>query len=312
MMPGYIGKDMDREASQKVHKVSRAVIKGTSDARQPLAEWAVFVAYAEQCVAEYNATPHSSLPKITDPETGRKRHQSPDERWAMWVEKGWKPVTASQDVLDDLWRPYETRTAMRGLVSIGGGKYFSHELARDGVNGEVVQVGQDIHDASRVWVRHMDGRFICVAELDANASSVFPKTRIEASKDVRADAQIKRIQRKEEELLANTRSGLRVIEPVKDAMPEVSPQVAEQMALLDSVEPPAPRVPRATVFAIPTDPVSKLRLWRQIDERLYGGEVLNDAECRFHQLFPKSADFRAASRLEQWDENEKGPANGAS
>ena len=306
MMPGYIGKDMDREASQKVHKVSRAVIKGTSDARQPLAEWAVFVAYAEQCVAEYNATPHSSLPKITDPETGRKRHQSPDERWAMWVEKGWKPVTASQDVLDDLWRPYETRTAMRGLVSIGGGKYFSHELARDGVNGEVVQVGQDIHDASRVWVRHMDGRFICVAELDANASSVFPKTRIEASKDVRADAQIKRIQRKEEELLANTRAGVIPFEPVEGDAPEVSPQVARRMARLAGVVDIEP-----AVVQIPRDPTSRLRLWRTLQERVDSGEALSGIEESFHRNFAQTADYRAAIRMERFGQ-EKGPANGAS
>ena|GEM_PF-408515 len=306
MMPGYIGKDMDREAGQKIHKVSRAVIKGTSDARQPLAEWAVFVAYAEQCVAEYNATPHSSLPKITDPETGRKRHQSPDERWAMWVDKGWEPVTASQDVLDDLWRPYETRTAMRGLVSIGGGKYFSRELAQDGVNGEVVQVGQDIHDASRVWVRHMDGRFICVAELDANASSVFPKTRIEASKDVRADAQIKRIQRKEEELLANTRTGLAPLEIVAEAMPDVSPQVAARMARIAGTA-----VPDPTVVQIPPDPASRLRLWRTLQERVDGGEVLNGIEEGFHRNFSKSADYRAALRMESFGQ-EKGPSKGAS
>jgi len=209
-------------------------------------------------------------------------------------------------VLDDLWRPYETRTAIRGLVSIGGGKYFSHELARDGVNGEVVQVGQDIHDASRVWVRHMDGRFICVAELDANASSVFPKTRIEASKDVRADAQIKRIQRKEEELLANTRAGVIPFEPVEGDAPEVSPQVARRMARLAGVVDIEP-----AVVQIPRDPTSRLRLWRTLQERVDSGEALSGIEESFHRNFAQTADYRAAIRMERFGQ-EKGPANGAS
>ena len=303
-MPGYIGADMDDEAKQKIHKLSRAVMDGRSDARQPLVEWDVFLQFMEAEIAEYNARPHSSLPKIRDPETGRKRHQSPDERWAMWAEKGWEPVTLSRDVLDDLWRPYVTRIVGRGLIQIGSGRYFSRALDTEDVNGKAVQVGQDIHDAQRVWVRDMDGRFLCVAELNGHASDYFPQTRVEAATEKRAKAQVKRLQRKEAELLANTRTGVVPFEPVESAMPEITPAIAARMAKEEA--------PAASVLRIPPDPAARMRLWTTLQGRVEAGESLNETEERFYRGFQNSADFKAEQKMARRYGKEKGPSKGAS
>src|SRR5690606_3677314 len=52
-----------------------------------------------------HATPHRGLPKFTDPETGRKRHMSPDEAWAAHVASGFRPVMVDANEADDLFRP---------------------------------------------------------------------------------------------------------------------------------------------------------------------------------------------------------------
>jgi putative transposase len=163
-----------------------------------------------------------------------------------------------------------------------------------------------------VWIRDMEGQLVCVAERDANKSSYFQKPIVDAAKDKRAEKQIQRLRRKEDDLLANTRAGLEVYEPVKSAMPEVTPQVAARMARLNGDEPEAIEPPLADVFTIPSDVDSKLRLWRALQTRVDDGEVLNGREEKFHRGFAQSADYRAAIRMENLFGQEKGPANGAS
>ncbi|MCD2961059.1 DDE-type integrase/transposase/recombinase, partial [Pseudomonas aeruginosa] len=64
-LPGYIGADMDRQAKLATFKLTRrAIAKGGT---MPLMSWESFVAFCEQQIAEYNDRPHSSLPRIVDP-----------------------------------------------------------------------------------------------------------------------------------------------------------------------------------------------------------------------------------------------------
>ena len=311
-MPGYMGVDMDREARQKIHTLSRKAIRGDDDVKQPLVEWDVFMDFAAAEVAAYNARPHSSLPKARDPETGRKRNMSPDERWAQHLEGGWEPVQADPTVIDDLWRPYSLRTVQRGLVRIGNGAYFSKVLDHADMHGQQVQVGQDVHCMDRVWIRDMEGHLVCVAERDANKSAYFQQPIVDAAKTKRAAAQIKRLQHKEADLLANTHAGLETYEPVESAMPDVTPEIAARMARIGGAPAASVEPPKADVFEIPSDPAAKLRLWRALQQRVDGDEVLSEREDKFHRGFAQSADYRAAIRMENLFGKEKGPANGAS
>ena len=105
-LPTYIGKDMDKEESKRVHKKTRGEIKEFGRS-QTLPTWDEFVKLCEERVAEYNAMPHRGLPKFEDPDTGRSRHMSPDECWDAHVAKGFVPALVSQNEVDDLFRPYE-------------------------------------------------------------------------------------------------------------------------------------------------------------------------------------------------------------
>jgi len=198
-LPTYIGADMDKEAGDKIHKLTRREIREFGRSRA-LPSWAEFVKLCEDMVAEYNAKPHSSLPQIRDPETGKLRTMSPNECWEAHVVRGFEPVTVDPDEADDLFRPYEIRTTRRGEVLWNTNSYFDHALAP--YHETKVMVGYDYHQADRVWVREFDvesgqpGKLICVARFMANAQRYFPVSFEQQAVENRAKGQLKRLERK--------------------------------------------------------------------------------------------------------------------
>ena len=194
-LPTYMGKDMDREAKQKVHKITRKDIKTTGTSKL-LMPWDDFVKWAEEQAEAYNNRPHRALPKIYGKD-GKKRHMTPNESWQQAIDEGWTPVNVEPEEANDLFRPYKEATTTRGEVTLFSNTYFSHELEQ--FTGEKVLVGYDIHDASRVWVRNKAGQLICVAEFEANKRSYFPMSVIEQAAEKRAQGRIKRAAAKIEE-----------------------------------------------------------------------------------------------------------------
>jgi putative transposase len=195
-LPTYMGADMDREAKQKVYKLTRADIRAVGTSRLLMA-WADFVTWCEQQVDAYNNRPHRSLPRIRDPHTGKLRHQTPMEAWQQAGEEGWQPTLVLENERDDLFRPYKEAITRRALVTLFGNSYFHRDLEH--YHGETVRVGYDIHDASRVWVRDKAGRLICVAEFEGNKRSYFPQSFVEQAAQKRAEGRIKRAQARIEE-----------------------------------------------------------------------------------------------------------------
>ncbi len=113
----YMGDPMDKEVRDRVHKITRKEIKAA--ARPLLPTFPDFLALCEAAVADYNARPHSSLPLIVDPLTGRKRHQSPNEVWNELVRQNPDCLVTIRDTeVADLFRPYKTGKVNRGQVRI--------------------------------------------------------------------------------------------------------------------------------------------------------------------------------------------------
>ena len=166
--PTYIGKDMDREAGQKVHKLTRRELKqfGTSRA---LPAWEDFLDAMNEAVDDYNNRPHSALNGAT-----------PNEVWNGHLADGFQPVEVTKAEADDLFRPYVKRKTNRALVEWLKNKYF--HTALEAHHGTYVLLGYDIHDASRVWIRAIDqtddgerpGRLICIAEFAGNEQRYVP------------------------------------------------------------------------------------------------------------------------------------------
>lgn len=194
MLPTYIGAQMDAQAKQKIFKLTRKDIKLTGKSSL-LLEWADFIAYCQTQIDDYNNRPHKGLPKVRA-EDGTKRHQTPNEAWLQAVAQGFQAVEIAASDRDDLFRPYKTCKIIRCEVRLFNNTYFSHDL--EDHHGETAQVGYDIHDASRVWVRNREGSLICIAEFEANKRSYKPESVQEQANYKRARAALKRLDDKRE------------------------------------------------------------------------------------------------------------------
>lgn len=193
-LPTYMGAPMDREAKQKVFKLTRADIRASGTSRL-LMPWAEFIGWCQARIDAYNHRPHRGLQKIHDTETGKLRYQTPQEAWNAALAEGWQPhLPEDSGALFHPWKPCTTR---RALVTLHSNTYFHPDLEH--YHGETVHVGYDIRDASQVWVHDLEGRLICIAKFEGNKRSYFPQSFIDQAAEKRAKARIKRAEARIEE-----------------------------------------------------------------------------------------------------------------
>ena len=267
----YQGAKMDSLALKRVKKITEKMVRAarsgdlaTRDALKRDAQRAgkglVFDSYdhARQWllskIDRFNTTPHSSLPKTTCPESGRRRHQTPAEALAAAHEAGWAPVLMDEAHLVDLFRPHVRKSVRRGTVSpFGGQRYYHSELPHH--EGQEVMVAIDTMDAAQVWVKDLDGRLICVADY-VEATGYRSLSMYEYALEKRARAQIKRKETQIEQIEH------RMVAPALDAP---AAKVVDVAMLLYGSAPegaeiaaaPAPRALPDALLAEPVTPAPK-------------------------------------------------------
>lgn len=183
--PTYFGGKSDREATRKmlvaVNSVANAQMqnkeltqKQTANAKKyPLPSWAQFLEMCAVGVDWYNNEHiHSEL--LMTPLAARTAQL----------------VGTSLDMLSindtrDLFRPEVTRIVQRGWINLFNNDYFSLELAN--FDGKTVRVSFDIHNASDVIIRDMQGVFICHAKWNGNTRDAFAKPFVDKVKDERRE-----------------------------------------------------------------------------------------------------------------------------
>ncbi|RUI34572.1 DNA-binding protein [Pseudomonas aeruginosa] len=323
----YMGKDMDSLAQKRVLKLTQKLVKAEEvDERRRLkaeAEKAgsgILVesfeqakALVEQWCDEFNQTPHSALPRIADPLTGKRRHQTPAEAWAEHVANGWQPVAVQGEALRDLFRPHERRTVRRALVNLYSQKYHHPELEH--WNGEEVQIAYDIHDGERVWVKSLSGQLICEAKLDSTtgyrAQSVY-----EMAMEKRADAAIARHEAhiaeidRQRPVHVITHEAPLTIPGLGDITPErLSAQMAKG-ALIEGqaervVASPEPQTPPTaaadpqSAFTAQVQALSEFeryQFYRELEGRQAAGNSVSEHEAKFLRLYPQSKSYKAFRR----------------
>lgn len=220
----YQGKDADSETLRKVSNTlvsaKKAQKKGKELSRMQEAAldaeptWAQFKADLEEAVRQYNFEhEHRSLPK--NPETGR--HFTPMGYYEYRMKTDGMRVQTdvlSPLELDFMYRPEEERIPDRGTVSLYNNTYAHQDLLD--YSGQKVRVSYDIHDASHVIVKDMDGKVICKAVFDGNKRAAFAETRMEQLADRRRKGQEKRLQDKMDLIEAQRKSATPVIEQQPD------------------------------------------------------------------------------------------------
>ncbi len=203
MLPSYMGADMDKEASGKVHKASRALAK--QDIRLKgvpalaniarlsahlMPDWQAFRRFCQERVDEYNNRPHRSLPKVLDT-SGKRRHMTPNELWALKVAQGAKLIMVDEAERHYLFLPRKLATVQRERVRLHGSDYVHAALAE--YHGERVQVAYRTDNGEHVWLFDDHGRYICRADWLASGVDYFPKSLRDKAKEKRIDAQVKRL-----------------------------------------------------------------------------------------------------------------------
>lgn len=286
-LTSFIGADMDKHAGTKVHRISRQQLRDTGTTRL-LPTHAEFMSAAEIEIEDYNNRPHRGLAKIRDPQTGAMRHMSPAEAWDAARASGWEPMIAPPELVCDLMRPQIIRKTHRGEIAWDNNRYFLNAL-RD-FQGEEVRVAYDVRDASRVWVRTLDGELIGEAQLDGNASDYMPLNRVEQAREKRAQGQIKRGIDKIETL-----TGTRV----EMIAPTTAPSANLDALQLHSAQQFAAQLvaDQSSIFEVPGDSMARYRLWEQLDGKHNAGEELTEEEARWHGRYPSHPDFTAIRRV---------------
>ncbi|WP_228267733.1 Mu transposase C-terminal domain-containing protein [Acinetobacter soli] len=302
-LPTYMGKDMDGEASNAVFKLTRKEISEFGRSKL-LMSWSDFIAYATQIVEQYNNKPHSSLKRIVDPLTLKKRHQTPLEAWNEALEKG-APIDQVEDWdAEDLFRPYEERKVRRGEIELFGNRYFNRELEQ--YHGIEVLVGYDIHDAEKVVVRDMDGRLICDAIWNANKRNYFPTSKVEQARQNRADGRLRRLAVKQAEALEEL-SPKAMLEHIENQNVIPFDQIKRQR-LMDELEAlPVQQKPEDLVFfkdvQLPDEShlkanqasMTAIERWMSIDEQILNKEEITEEDQDFWNLFQMSKKFKQLS-----------------
>ena len=291
-LPSYMGAAMDREARQKVFKASRKDL-ATLGSTRLLLPWERFMEWAGQVVAAYNARPHSSLPLIPDQATGKRRHMSPDECWA--AKAGAAEIIVPNAVeCADLFRPFEIRRVIRAVVSLGSKEYFNKALEL--YQGKDVQVGYDVHDPSRVWVKDLDGRMICEAGLNAHAKPYFPRSLVEEAREKRAIGRKRRLQAHLDEVNAELAGGPLAIEaqPANTVI-NLEPARQEHLAELARqavAEAAAPRI--STAMATKEQ---RQKRARAIEDAQAAGHAVDQADADWLAGYATTPEYKAARKM---------------
>ena len=297
-LPSYIGKDMDAEASNKMFKLTRSEIRQIG-ASKSLISWTDFLVFADEVVRDYNNKPHSSLKRITDPVTFKKRHLSPIEAWNEALDMG-APIDRVEDWdAEDLFRPYEERKVRRGEIELFGNRYFSQDLAE--FHGDNVLVGYDIHNADRITVRDEDGRLICYAYWNANKRAYFPQTKVEQARQRRADGRLRRLAVKQDEVRLEANPQL-VIEHMENqnVIPFNGNKHQQLMAELNAL--PIRQEKEVILFKQPDvqaqvieqakKNLTPVQRWIELDKQISGGTQLTDKDQFFWKTFPTSKTYK--------------------
>ncbi|HBC0040276.1 TPA: transposase [Salmonella enterica] len=176
----YYGTGADRGTVRRITKAlmsaTNAANKGrelTEKQRQTLKNlpsWNELIAAIEAGVEWYNNRPHSSLPL-----RGNGEHYTPAQFRRYKLEKEATEIEWLSDLeLREMFMPQIERTVNRCEVRLFNNIYYSTDLEYE--HGNKVLVNYDIHDATKVLIRRIDGSYICEAVWDGNKQQAFPVT----------------------------------------------------------------------------------------------------------------------------------------
>ncbi|EHI2275461.1 DDE-type integrase/transposase/recombinase [Salmonella enterica] len=226
----YNGRNVDPEyarvMSKKMVSLTSALRQGkelTTEQKRTLGlipDWNTLTQAISEEIEKYNQShEHSELPTVNG------QHMSPlNYRKSVLEAEGDDIEYVTTQELRDMFLPEEIRIAQRGWIELGTNDYFAKELIE--VDREKVRVAFNPHDAQEVYVRRLDGTFVCTAIWNGNKRAPVPVARVEKAMQERANRQMKR--------------GQAIIQDAQDSLrPAIEHKSGIDVSLL-SVHPPEP------------------------------------------------------------------------
>ncbi|EEF1216656.1 DDE-type integrase/transposase/recombinase [Salmonella enterica] len=176
----YFGKGADRETLRKLNRDLRSAFNTLQQgknlnakqraAMRDLPSWSELCEVVREGVEWYNNRPHSELPMKAN-----GKHFSPAEyRKKRLAEENTEIEWLSDVELRDMFRPMVEKLVRRCEIHWLNNIYYAPELRDE--HGRKVLISYDIHDASKITVRRLDGSFICEAIWNGNKRAAFPVT----------------------------------------------------------------------------------------------------------------------------------------
>ncbi|EHL5299383.1 transposase [Salmonella enterica] len=176
----YFGKGADRETLRKLNRDLRSAFNTLQQgknlnakqraAMRDLPSWSELCEAVREGVEWYNNRPHSELPMKAN-----GKHFSPAEYRKKRLEEEDTEIEWLSDVeLRDMFRPMVEKPVRRCEIHWLNNIYYAPELRDE--HGRKVLISYDIHDASKITVRRLDGSFICEAVWNGNKRAAFPVT----------------------------------------------------------------------------------------------------------------------------------------
>ena len=248
--------------------------------------------------------------------SGAVRHQTPNELWAVKAalaenspEQRDRFVKIESEEQMFLFLPQEIRTVQRCEVSLRNNRYYSPLLEE--YHQQQVRIAYNEHNADRVWVLDMDGRFIAAADWNANARDFYPKAVVEQAKDKRLQGQIDRLDYKKA-VIQETRPSLLLehqdtrvnIGGVVLGMAEVKAKAAAlsqhrsraddvtvETAEVKAVKRPS-ETEAAAGWSVPSEASERFALY----QRICGQADLPPQAQRWLERYPQSNEYKALSK----------------
>ncbi|MDD2468727.1 MAG: DNA-binding protein [Desulfobulbus sp.] len=291
-------KDMDQLTKRNIYLVMQKELRESGKCKGVLS-WPQFREFCQEQVDAYNRRPHSSLPKIRDAETGRIRHMAPCECWAWHLANGWdhKSYLLAEDEIEVMWLPRIERTVRRGQIELFTNTYYNKVLEHFPV-GTKVHVAWYQHDPDRVQVWDQEGRMVCYAFWEKNKWEVRPVSKGEQDINARANAR-RKIKEMDIKRIEAERGGyidVTAEQRTKAQIVQINP--AERKKIEEAKRQLVEKMQQAPKFEVPKDDRSQYRLWKELDERLCGGEALEQEAMLFYEGYRQTASYRAFKKVE--------------
>lgn len=205
----FNGRGADRENVRMTNRAIQSAIRAEAAGREltarqkkdlsKLPTWQRLLdVIAEEVDAYNNEHEHRELPRRNG------RHMTPAAYRKMVLEQEGDEIEYLTDVeLREVLMAETIRVAQQGWISLMNNDYFSQDLIN--VDKEEVRVAYDIHDASEVIIRRMDGTYVCHAVWNGNKRDAIPVSKMQDAMKQRTKRRLGLLDKKREEVEAEAR-----------------------------------------------------------------------------------------------------------